>query len=627
MRVHGFVMGWALAGILVLCGLSSWAQTEGAKKLPVPDQQAQARALNLINDIFKEDIALAKEPEAKSKLAAYLLQQGRESKEFPANRYILFREARDLAARAGDAGLALQAVDELAREFDVNPLEMKAKTLTAVAESNLTKEAGKTLVDITLPLIHEALEADNYETALALGQVAETAARKSKILALVTDVQKRINEVQTIQKGFARLQVYVDRLKKNPKDPEANLELGRYYALLKGRWEKALPLLAMGSEEPLKALAILDLGLPKDPHKQLALADGWWELAGKEKDPVQLSLQRRAMHWYEQAVGQLSGLNRTKALKRIDLVVARSTGSTTEGPSGPVGELKKFEGHSDEVKSVAFSHDARYAVSGGVDQTVRIWDLATGKEDKVLRGHTKQVWSVAFHPNNRQVFSASWDAMVRLWDIKGGSEVRRFTHRLDVNGLAVSRDGNFLLTGSDDHNVYLWNTSTGEEIRRFSGHTGFVYCVALSPDGRLVASGSVDKTVRVFDLATGSVVRVFEGHNTAVANVVFSSDNRTVFASGDGAVHQWDIASGKERRFEGHKGNIIGLALSQDGRRLLTGGEDKTIRYWDLSSGKELHKFEGHGDTVNALAFSSDGRRALSGSLDRTVRLWGLPAR
>jgi len=93
------------------------------------------------------------------------------------------------------------------------------------------------------------------------------------------------------------------------------------------------------------------------------------------------------MYWYEKALVNLAGLSRTKALKRIEMVSARVTGTNPDGPSGPVGELKKFEGHSDEVKGVALSHDGRYGVSGSIDQTVRVWDLATGKEEKLLRGH------------------------------------------------------------------------------------------------------------------------------------------------------------------------------------------------------------------------------------------------
>jgi len=617
--------------MLLVVGVLTWslAADETGKKTPIPDQAAQAKALALVLDIFKDDLQAAQEPEAKVKLAVNLLQQGKESRDDAANRFVLYREACKLASLAGDANLTLLAIDETARDFDVNPLELKAAGLTVVAENVTTKEGGKALVDLVLPLISEALDADNYQAAFSLGKVAEMAARKSKSLTLVSAIKKRNEEVEAVHKGFARLEGFLDRLKKDPKDAEANLELGKYYAFLKGRWEKALPLLAMGNDEPLKSISSRDLSRPKEGKDQLALADGWWELAADEKDPIQLQLKRRAMYWYEQALTNLSGLNRTKALKRIDWVSSKLSGSNTpDGPSGPVGELKKFEGHTDEVKGVALSADGRYAVSGGVDMTVRVWDLAGGKEEKLLRGHTKQIWAVAFHPNNRQVFSVSWDATARMWDIKSGNEAHRYNHRLDVNGLAVQRDGNTFLTGSDDHNVYLWSTSASEELRKFIGHTGFVYCVAFAPDGRHIASGSVDKTVRVFDISTGNQVKLFEGSQNAVTNVAFTPDGRHVLSSGDSAIHMWELASGKEtRKFEGHAGVVGAMALSPDGRRMLTGGDDKTIRLWDVASGKELHKFTGHTDTVTCVGFSSDGRRGISGSLDRTVRLWGLPSR
>ncbi len=623
---------FAIFGIAVLLGLLDFAAPsaeEAGKKLPVPPEAAQAKARELIFDIFKEDLQNAKTPESKVKLAAYLVQQGRHSRDDLTNRYVLYIEAAALAAAAGDAPLALSTLDELAKDFQVDLSKLKTMALAAAAESSPNKETSQAQVDLLLPMIAEAVEADNYDTALTLTKIADLAARKSKVLSLVTTVQKRQEEVLAVQKGFARLQAYVDRLKDNPKDEEANLELGKYFALLKGRWERALPLLAMGSDQSLRALAREDLAKPQAAKEQLALADGWWELAAKENGPAQLALQRRAMHWYEQALGGLSGLNRTKAAKRIELVSARAAGvAPSEVPAGPVGEIKKLEGHLDEVKSVAFSLDGRYAVSGSIDQTARIWDLISGKEDKILRGHTKQIWSVAFHPNGRQVFTSSWDATARQWDIKTGEEMRRFSHRLDLNALAVSRDGGTLLTGSDDHNVYLWNIATGDEIRSIPGHTGFVYAVAFAPDGRHYASGGVDKSVRVGDLNSGQLVKSFEGHTSAVTNVAFSPDGRFVFASGDNYVRQWEIATGKEfRRYEGHQGLVIGMALSSDGRRLLTGGDDKTIRYWDTATGKELHKFLGHNDTVSCVAISHDGRRALSGSMDRTVRLWGLPAR
>ena len=154
-------------------------------------------------------------------------------------------------------------------------------------------------------------------------------------------MQQRKQDVLTVQKGFARLQPYVDRLKKDPKDAEANLELGKYFGLLKGKWERALPLLAMGNDEALRTPARQDVAKPKKTADQLALADAWYALAQSEQDPAKLNLERRAAYWYEQAVPDLRGLSRLKASKRIDQISTRLVAAPVETPVGKVGELRK----------------------------------------------------------------------------------------------------------------------------------------------------------------------------------------------------------------------------------------------------------------------------------------------
>lgn len=615
---------------LLLAGLTfPLAARQPEKRLPVPGKKDLGRAEELVRDIFKDEIDKAKDPEVRTKLATYLIQQGDESNEDPAARYVLYRHGRDLAVLAGNATLTLAAIDKMARYFDVPALELKTEALAKVVSHVPTKEPSKALTELVLELINDALEADQYDTAIELGKIAEEAARKSQVVKLVNDVKKRSAEVQVAKEGFSKLQPFVDRLKKDPTDAEANHKMGEYLALQKGKWDRGLPYLARSKAAPLGALAQRDVDAPKDAKEQLALADAYWEVAVKHTEPATLRLQERAAYWYDKALPGLSGLNRTKAQKRYDLVATRLLGSqTTPIVAGPVGFIRTFDGHTSEIRSVALSPDGKHALSGSVDNSVRLWDVNTGKELMSFKNHTKQVWSVAFVPHTKYVVSGSWDATVRMWDTTTGKEVHIFYHPVDVNGLAISKDGKWMLTGCDDKYMRLWDLTAKTEVRKYGMHNNFCYACAFAPNGQYVASGGADKKAMVFEMNTGKLVKEFEDHNNSVQCVAFSADSKQLLTCGDSAVHVWDIATGKEaKRMESKTGYINSMALSADGRRLVTGGEDKLVRFWDVTLAKEIQSFPGSPSTIIAVAMTPDARRVLSGQIDGGLRYWGMPAK
>src|SRR5207253_1302647 len=124
---------------------------------------------------------------------------------------------------------------------------------------------------------------------------AEAAARKLKIVVLVRSVQRRGEEVQKMEKAYARIKRFADELGQNPDDPKANLAMGAYQAFAKGNWDRGLPLLAKGSNEQLKALAKQELSPPQDGAGQLALAEGWFKAASTpEKNPARYKMLLRA---------------------------------------------------------------------------------------------------------------------------------------------------------------------------------------------------------------------------------------------------------------------------------------------------------------------------------------------
>jgi WD40 repeat protein len=249
-----------------------------------------------------------------------------------------------------------------------------------------------------------------------------------------------------------------------------------------------------------------------------------------------------------------------------------------------------------------------------------------------------------------------------------------------VNAVAVTPDGNLVVSGSRDHMVRVWDLKRGVCIHTLTGHSASVRALALTSDGRYSVSGSLDRTLRIWDLKTGDCVNVLPVIDR-VRTLALSSDDRIAVTSGadhekltpseirklqsggqvtvtrpkaDDTIRVWDLVSGSLQRsikadstqgptnktaqgivyreitrYDSPEpiGEIRGLAITPDGQFIVAGSSRYTkhrVRIWRLKDGKRIHALEGHTDEVWSVIVTPDGHHVISGSADGTIRVWHL---
>lgn len=309
-----------------------------------------------------------------------------------------------------------------------------------------------------------------------------------------------------------------------------------------------------------------------------------------------------------------------------------------------------LKGHSEVVYAVALSPDSRMVATGSFDQSLKLWDAASGQELRTFggpSGHQKLVLCLAFSPDGKLLASGGADNQVRLWKTgtdlppakpgAGDTPVHNLGHGKEVDALAFHPKEPLLATGGHEGLVRLWDPLKGQQVREIKAHVAPavapIYCVAWASNGQLLATAGFDRSLKLWDPSSGKLVRELKGykekesekgHRDGVFTAAFSPDNKWLASGGsDRCLKLWSVSDGtvvreflhpalKSGEPAAHPGWIYGLRFTPDGQYIISAGSASRgkgyLAVWSANDGRLARGEEVPVGPIYALDLSSDGK-------------------
>ncbi len=316
----------------------------------------------------------------------------------------------------------------------------------------------------------------------------------------------------------------------------------------------------------------------------------------------------------------------------FDVIAQKIAGSPTKKLLG-ASLYTLYWGHSEGVRSVAWSPDGKYIASGSHDGTIQVWETLTGKYLLTYREHKKGVCSVAWSPDGKYIASAGEDRTVQVWDALNGNTLRKerciTVYPELIISLAWSPDGEYIVSGGTSF-LGVWHAMTGKNHRGYGGHGRFfssdshiIWSVSWSPNDKYIASGDGSGIIHVWNPNTGKKYLTYKGHSRLVRSISWSPDSNSIAsASDDGTVEVWEALTGKPLlTYREHKEGVFSVAWSPNGKYIASGSVNAQV--WDSMTGNTHLAYHGHSPPVISVAWSPDGERIASGSWgDTLVQVW-----
>jgi WD40 repeat protein len=297
--------------------------------------------------------------------------------------------------------------------------------------------------------------------------------------------------------------------------------------------------------------------------------------------------------------------------------------------------IRTLRGHTNAVYACAVTRDGKKAVSASLDGTLRVWDLATGREIATMQklGSTNDC---TITPDGKRVVAVGRSSLggpdIWVLDIDTGEKLSTLEYQDwhdEARSCAISHDGSKLVVTCNE-DVKLWDLINAREIHTFEGQSGYIRGCTIAPldEGYLIAGSSYEDTGELFvwNMASKEVYWALHCFDHGIHSCAITRDGKTLITGAAGGdLKVWDLIARCElMTLRGHTGTVGGCAVTPDSKHLISASWDNTLKVWDLATGREIATLIGHGFPVADCEVTRDGKHLISASWDTTLKVWDL---
>lgn len=291
----------------------------------------------------------------------------------------------------------------------------------------------------------------------------------------------------------------------------------------------------------------------------------------------------------------------------------------------PIDVVQLFSGHEGAVHGVAFAPSGEQLVSGGLDKTIRTWNLVDGQLLRAVAGQSDVIHQLAISPDGLTLFTTAADKTLKSWKMTDGSAIATFTHPAAVRGCVVSPDNTLAATTCDDNYIRIWDLVTGKELQHYTGHQAVPAHIVWNAQGTGLLTASSDKTLRFWPRAA---VRVVPAHPLRGTALAATPDQQQFVTMGDDKIAKlWDRKGQLVQQFGGSSSVLRSLTVRGDSLQLAGAndeqGADKGLYLWDLKTGMLTARVETPA-AITGVAYRADHQQIAISQTDQFLRSYTL---